>query len=220
MGDGERVILNVPSRSPYPTATIKLLAALPKLEALELRLLQPKPKLIEIKREHRYILARGLEALSFSSLKSLCIYYEYPEPYNHHFLPGNLHEPRTSPVDSLNIALHKLSQIAPLTILKLTGGWVVSPELFWPIESESTPFWPTLEYLEIEPSIVTPDGKYYYTGDPDSIPIDPQDLNYGLTDPSSDEELSSNKEYIGVSITSSKRQERDKRLNGLVPQHI
>ncbi|WEW59215.1 hypothetical protein PRK78_004684 [Emydomyces testavorans] len=188
------------TRTPHPTALCKLLAALPKLESLDMHIMQPKMKRLEVRRDHRcctswqcftydpanvvsLALARGLSALNFASLRRLRLEYEGSEPANHDFATGDLRELGSS-VDSLNNALRGLSQSAPLTELILDGLWLVSPALFWPPDnaaglSKDTPHWPTLKYLEVEASITTPDGHSYYTGDPSSETINEDELFTG-----------------------------------------
>lgn len=73
--------------------------------------------------------------------------------------------------DSLNVALRELIQRGDLSEVKilLGGGFVVSPEFFWPYgEAQvrpTTTFWPNFEVLLMRCSLATPDGDWYFIAD-------------------------------------------------------
>ncbi|KAM5341956.1 hypothetical protein ACJ41O_014987 [Fusarium nematophilum] len=108
---------------------------------------------------------------AFSSLRTLYLNWDSSEPVNHSFIPSDLRDPSQLSTDAFSKALHVISQSLPITELFLYGPVIISPELFWPNDSQSPdplPHWPTLQYLTVNASILTPDGSYYYTGTPES----------------------------------------------------
>ncbi len=114
-------------------------------------------------------LANGLSALSLACLTTLSLDIDVVEPLNHSFQPGSLHDPSSPTTDSLCRALHRLAS-TQLVSLRLGGPFIVSPALFTGTSSDDADDdgkdWPTLRYLTIEASALTPDGKWYFTGDP------------------------------------------------------
>ncbi|KAK2863703.1 hypothetical protein FQN49_004077 [Arthroderma sp. PD_2] len=202
-------------RDIHPATSIKLMAALPMLVRVTCWLTQPQSMWEEERRKHRHVLARGLEASHFSALKVLSLDDSYDDPKNHSFHPGILDEPSTSTMDSLNTVLHKISQTIPLTRLYLGSRWIVSPELFWPTENRPRPFWPTLTHLRVKASIVTPDGRYYYTGDDSLHMASSPELEDSENLPSDGPSPSD----ISIHINNRHEMQRRARLNGDLPDH-
>lgn len=68
-------------------------------------------------------------------------------------------------VDHLSLALHALSQSANLTHFTIRGPFVLSKSLFWPEVQSRRPFWPNLLRVNIEFSMNTADGDWYFVRD-------------------------------------------------------
>ncbi|KAF2086618.1 hypothetical protein K490DRAFT_66401 [Saccharata proteae CBS 121410] len=80
------------------------------------------------------------------------------------------HLPGTT--DPLSRALHRVFQ--NLTSLQLLGCHIISPELFWPSDAESThPSWPNLRSFSVQFDPRTPHGDWYFMRDPDA-PMHPE----------------------------------------------
>ncbi|KAM5364055.1 hypothetical protein ACJZ2D_011672 [Fusarium nematophilum] len=158
----------------HPDAVFKIIEALPSVETLGIHMLEPGPRWEDTRREHRCALTRHLSSINstaFSSLRTLYLNWDSSEPVNHSFIPSDLRDPSQLSTDAFSKALHVISQSLPITELFLYGPVIISPELFWPNDSQSPdplPHWPTLQYLTVNASILTPDGSYYYTGTPES----------------------------------------------------
>lgn len=97
------------------------------------------------------------------------------DPSNQSFiLPSAL--PQFAPTtDHLSLALHTLSQSPNLTRFSLKGDIVLSPCFFWPDDDPPTvtPFWPRLEFLDVNLNITTPTGHWLYMRDPSRSSPDP-----------------------------------------------
>ncbi|ERF72496.1 hypothetical protein EPUS_07705 [Endocarpon pusillum Z07020] len=209
----------------------KILAAIPQVERLDLRLYEPKMKREAMRRDHRNALAQTFTRLSpLPSLRTLHLHYESREPLNHSFNPGDLRSPNQT-VDGLSIALHTLSS-SPGSVLKelyLSGPFILSPHPFWPPhdeESTNEKLSPsTLQRVTIESSVITPEGTWYYTGDPASVPINTDELR-GADDPDSDSDSESDSDSDSNSnastdslVPDSFNARREALLNGDIPSH-
>ncbi|KAH7264680.1 hypothetical protein B0J15DRAFT_491216 [Fusarium solani] len=156
----------------HPSAAFRIVSALPSLEYICIDLLEPDATREDMQTQHRSALTQHLSSMnrtSFSSLRTLYLNWDSCEPWNHSFIPNDLRDPKQGSKDTLSAALHTISQSLPITELFLYGPFIISSELFWPIDSpapDSPPHWPTLQCLTVNASIVAPDGTYYYTGTP------------------------------------------------------
>ncbi|KAH8901681.1 hypothetical protein GQ53DRAFT_740457 [Thozetella sp. PMI_491] len=152
-------------RTLHPTATCKILAALPHLEKLDLEFLDPVPKRRELRRSLRIALGTGLERLQLPKLMSLRLSREEMASVNNHsFDCGDLEQ---DGIDALNAAVRKLAQSSPLTHLDLSDC-LVSTDLFQHRSSpggSNSSIWSTLQEFHINGGIVSPSGAWYYTGD-------------------------------------------------------
>ncbi len=207
----------------HPSAVDKILAAILQVERLDLHLYEPKMKREAMRRDHRNALAQNFARLSpLPALRTLHLHYGSSEPSNHSFSPGDLRSPNKT-VDVLSIALHNLAS-SPDSVLKelyLSGPFILSPHFFWPgHDEESTnekPFPSTLRRVTIEFSVITPEGTWYYTGDPASVPIYTEELR-GVDDPASDPDSDSNASTDSL-IPDSFNTCREALLNGDIPSH-
>ncbi|KAM5474525.1 hypothetical protein MauCBS54593_002101 [Microsporum audouinii] len=77
--------------------------------------------------------------------------------------------PSSSRVDPMSFAIHKFIQRANISKASITEGHTVSQDIFWPYKSAQdapVPFWPNLEDIHVCLAPVTPDGDWYFMGDP------------------------------------------------------
>ncbi|KAK2865321.1 hypothetical protein FQN49_003694 [Arthroderma sp. PD_2] len=78
--------------------------------------------------------------------------------------------PSSSRVDPMNLAMHEFIQRTDVSEFNLSCRHVISPGLFWPYDDTlgpiPTPLWPNLKEVQIFPVAYTPDGNWYFMGDP------------------------------------------------------
>ncbi|OGM49435.1 hypothetical protein ABOM_003579 [Aspergillus bombycis] len=146
----------------YPSVIAWIISSLPGLESLRLKLNAPAPRKKELQ-EYRLALAKALDSPSLSNLKELYISFEESIPLNHSY-ETQAEDPVYPDGDVLNLSLRRLAETAPLESLVLTGWWPISPALF----NGTAPF-PYLQDLHIDAAMLTYDGRWYYTGNPDSV---------------------------------------------------
>ncbi|KAI1412615.1 hypothetical protein F5Y13DRAFT_199837 [Hypoxylon sp. FL1857] len=210
-------ILSSPGRALLPEAMCYLSNAMPCLEKLELEVLDPVNKRREMRKSHRLAFAAGLTALDLPRLAHLRIHHEITaDVYNHSFDCGDLEE---DGIDSLNDALRRVSQTAPLASLDLSGI-LVSSDLFRNRRApgyDDSSVWPTLRHFNIKAGIIAPSGKWYYTGDPAAADIG-SDSEAGDEDEFS-EGGSTASGSVASSTESDDNMSRDERANGVRPTH-
>lgn len=116
-------------------------------------------------------LAHALSGHAFSALRDLELYWEDAECDDHSYDTASLLNAETG-IDELSVALRTVAQLPSLQKLQLTGRFIVAPEIFQPINSDSDSLsskFPSLGVIKLHLSAMTPSGDWYYTGDPDSI---------------------------------------------------
>ncbi|KAI3331382.1 hypothetical protein F4824DRAFT_475601 [Ustulina deusta] len=199
-----------PGRALHPTAMCQLAGTLPHLEKLELEVLDPVNKRRQMRKDHRLALATGLTALNLPKLTHLSIHRKTTtDVYNHSFDYGDLED---DGFDALNDALRRRSHTAPLTDLVLSGA-LVSPDLFRSRRTTNldSSTWPTLRNFSVQADIITPSGKWYYTGDPAAV-------EPGLAGAGSDDE-DDDEDDDDEASDSDDNVDRDAVANGVRPSH-
>ncbi|KAK4041055.1 hypothetical protein C8A01DRAFT_34899 [Parachaetomium inaequale] len=127
----------------------------------------------DLRRAERMSLANALFATAAADIRlltTLQISWEDRAPCNEASDPGSLVDGASSR-DDLSIALRRISQLPSLRSLKLTGSHTIGAQLFEDQNvspDHGAPTWPSLTNLEIWASVTTPDGRWYFTGDPSS----------------------------------------------------
>ncbi|KAF8476810.1 hypothetical protein BDZ91DRAFT_843576 [Kalaharituber pfeilii] len=88
--------------------------------------------------------------------------------------------PSSPTTDHLCLALNSLSQLPTLKsfYVGLFNDFVLSPSLFWPEDDVSTikpdsPFWPSLEHMEVSSQSCTHTGDWYHERDPTATKLTP-----------------------------------------------
>jgi len=217
--------LSVPvimGRPIHPSTMCRLAGAMPHLESLDLEVMEPKPRMAEMRRRHREAFAAGLMKLNtkMTNLKTLKIRNEGLEPHNHSFRSGNLED--SNGIDRLSEALRIFTQSCPALARLYLENIIIAPELFCPLKKAGTASstddgsWPTLRTLNIIASRVTPSGGWYYTGDPHTIGPGPSQGESPDSDDSSTEDLSSESD---LSSSSSSERASTSVRNGVRPTY-
>lgn len=202
-------LLVLPNRTLHPAAMCKLASAMPRLQRLELEYIDPVIGREDLRKEHLYALAAGLKSLSLPELRYLRINREGgSDPCNHSFSCGNFD---VDGVDSLNESLRIISQRSPLFELHLSKT-ILSSHLFHHHVrlGLDTSTWSNLRHFTINAGVVCSNGKWYYTGDPDSVVP-----SVGSPDPSDGHDSDSE----ASSAESDDDSSRDAVANGSKPCH-
>lgn len=163
-------------RAPHPTTLCQIAISLPSLESLDLTYWDPAVKRHDLRKEHRAALGDGLRELSrkLSTLERLCIRrQDGVDPSNHSFACGDL---QRDGVDPLCDGIRHLMGTCHLKELQLENI-IISPDLFrlspsstdLAIADQEAPTFLHLRHLDIKSGILSPSGRWYYTGDPASI---------------------------------------------------
>ncbi|KAK2767036.1 hypothetical protein FQN54_006354 [Arachnomyces sp. PD_36] len=189
-----------PSMRDVDAAAIAAVATkLPKLEAAVWSLRDREFPGTQPRYQQRHDFAHQLSAIESKHLKRFVLCFLFNKPRNETFtIPSGLH-PSDGPNDSLSVSLHKLSQAPELEYLFLGGheesNMVLSPSVFWPEDSSSTPLWPSLQTVHVNISNTTPSGSWYFTGDEEDMER-PLSRDPSTTSPTaaSETELSENSE--------------------------
>ncbi|PGH11429.1 hypothetical protein AJ80_07107 [Polytolypa hystricis UAMH7299] len=158
-------------RQLHPSFVAIYANALPSLRKMWWDFYPPGRRLLSLRRDVRTSLANALLHASFDSLAFLDIYWEDSEPLNQTFPLGDLLEPG-SEIDLLSMGVRRISQLPKLQHLILRGCHILSSAAFslspTGDKPDNSPLWPSLTTLRMELSATTPDGRWYFTGDPDS----------------------------------------------------
>ncbi|KAF7591880.1 hypothetical protein BBP40_000924 [Aspergillus hancockii] len=84
-------------------------------------------------------------------------------PHNYNLTSKDL-EPHYSFRDTVSVAIRQIAETNPLSRLHLIGFWAISPALF----TGTGPF-PSLKDLKIKATMTAYDGRWYYTGGPETV---------------------------------------------------
>ncbi|BCS29754.1 uncharacterized protein APUU_80057S [Aspergillus puulaauensis] len=159
----------------HPTALKDIFLTLPNLRELNLTL---PPVLARYKAswaEYRADLAKALEAPTLQKLEVLALSMQDSAPENHDYNIALSEDPSYPNGDVLSHTIRKLAQRS-LQVLIMGGSCVISPAL-WSTGQGVTEF-PYLTELDVDMTITTYDGRWYYTGDPAATApteLDPMD---------------------------------------------
>ncbi|KAK0733005.1 hypothetical protein B0T26DRAFT_745098 [Lasiosphaeria miniovina] len=106
-------------------------------------------------------------AANLAHLTSLDLFWGDSDALDEEFAPGSfvLSAARKQQQDDLGTALRSLAQLPTLRRLDLGGCLVLGPE-FFEADASDTSIWPALTSLSVVMSATTPDGRWYFTGDP------------------------------------------------------
>lgn len=199
----------------HPTAFKEMFLTMPNLRELNLTLPPVHARYKVSRAEYRDALGKALEAPTLQKLEVLCLSVRDSAPENHDFNIALAEDPSYPDGDVLSHAIRKLAQRS-LRILHMDGPCIVSPALWESGQGDDGEF-PYLTEMAVDMTIVTYDGRWYYTGDPAAVTA--QELD-------SEEEL-----MIGVEDESESERSDDSRydeeideeraafFNGNIPYH-
>ena len=166
-----------PSRHLDPAAIPLVARALPNARELWWTFFPSARRLPDLRRAERLSFANALSCLATVDLRlltSLTIHCVDRDPTNEAFNPPNLVD-RASGRDHLSVTFRHLSQLPCLRRLCLTGWHVVDSEMFEdpdsPIDGTAST-WPTPMYLTLGISMITPNGRWYFSGDASAADTD------------------------------------------------
>lgn len=207
--------------APHPTSMCQLAGLFPRLRTLNLEHWDPAVRRRDMRREHRVALADGLRGLAgrlprLAELK-ICRRGGGDDPVNHSFDCQDFSDPEG--VDLLCEAIRQLAQSGSLTRLELEDV-LISPDLFQNRRprDEGAPAvdapWSALRYLEIRGGILSSNGRWLYTGNPDDVEISTGTPRLSDEDESDDSDSDSD-----LSDDSEDNDERDAAANGARPHH-
>lgn len=229
----------------HPTTICQIAAAFPRLRSLSL----PFPDAVVRRRgrrqEHRLALAIGLRELRkrLPRLERLKIVRMGGwEPTNHSFDCQNFEDDEG--VDVLCESIRQLAEAGRLTHLEVSD-LLISPDLFRNRRRACAglpdPPWSGMRTLIIRDQILSPSGRWYYTGDPTTAAESPSPGQisslYGDSDDDGDDDDDNNNDSndnhdnnelnddddeidLGMSEISDDNTERDAAANGERPVHL
>ncbi|RDW78572.1 uncharacterized protein DSM5745_05424 [Aspergillus mulundensis] len=120
--------------------------------------------------EHRIALAEALEAPTLHALETLYIEMSYETPQNHSYQTALAHDPDYPHGDSLNLAVFKLAQRS-LRELYLGESWPISSAIWGACDGISESLFPYLKIVHVDFPLITYDGGWLYTGNPDDARV-------------------------------------------------
>ena len=120
-----------------------------------------------------------LRSQPFPNLRDFRLWCEEHEPWDDHSQPQNYQDECG---DVFSTGVRRLCGLPYLHTLWLCRNIVLSPEAFTADESTDAVFSPSLRIVYIEFSVTTPDGKWYFTGDP-SAPYEVESWRTDAGDP-------------------------------------
>ncbi|KAF8457848.1 hypothetical protein BDZ91DRAFT_785930 [Kalaharituber pfeilii] len=165
-------------------SAVAIAKCFPRLQKLDLALNDNEWRYPAVRQQQRYDFAQALTSLHLSgpALTEFSLEFTMETPTDHGYpVPSALH-PSSPTTDHLCLTLNALSQLPTLKSFAVGhyNDFVLSPSLFWPDKDVSTikpdsPFWPSLEYIEVVAHCCTPTGGWYYERDPSATPTTPSD---------------------------------------------
>ncbi|KAL8932974.1 MAG: hypothetical protein Q9216_006581 [Gyalolechia sp. 2 TL-2023] len=159
------VCLSVTSRHIVPESSAILAAKLSNVESVTLTVIDNEKKRMDIRQQSRHEFALALPLLSKGSLRSFTLNSHYNDPMNEYYSPPSTLLPSAPSTDHLSRALHAISLSPNLTSFTL-NPIVISSDLFWPLDSPTSPTWPHLRQCHVEFNLMAPDGTWYFRRDP------------------------------------------------------
>lgn len=201
-------------KSPHPDTICRIARLFPRLQELNIDFRDPAVKRHEMREEHRVAMAAGLRELrTLPRLAKLSVRRQGGwDPANHSFMCQDLEDEEH--VDVLCESIRQLAEAGRLTDLKLENI-LVSPDLFRNRRSGGTlgdkPL-PAMRRFHVKDDILSPSGKWYYTGDPDAVEAGSPRVDIDSADDDSGNDSDSSNDGDDV--------ERDVVANGERPVHL
>ena len=105
-------------------------------------------------------------------LKRVSLYHFNNPPNNQDLISSSAIVPSCPPLDHLSLAIHAISQAENLIHLDLGAAIVISPSLFWPDTQIKPPFWPNLVLVNVDFSMNTADGDWYFVREANDVNVE------------------------------------------------
>jgi hypothetical protein len=157
----------------HPATVYDMILTLPNLRVLDWTMAPVQLRHEALRAEYAAIFAKALQAPTLSKLEVLSLSLSECPPNNHDFDMGLERDPSYPGGDMLSLAIRELAQ---RSLRELTLDHVpISPALFGPSAPDANASFPHLEHVRIKFPIITYDGRWYYTGNRDSV--DPEELD-------------------------------------------
>lgn len=167
----------------------RLAALFPQLQELSIEYRDPAIKRRSMHKEHRFALAAGLlELRTLPRLTKLQLIRQSDwDPANHSFECQDLEDGEH--VDVLCEAVRELVEAGRLADLELKNV-LISSDFFRNrrVGAAGDKLMPALRRLSVEDGILSPSGKWWYTGDPDAVEACSPGTDYGSDEGESDDE--------------------------------
>ena len=106
-------------------------------------------------------------------LKRISLRYFNNPPNNQDLNPSSALVPSYPPIDRLSLGIHVISQAQNMKHLNLGAAIVISPSIFWPETQIKPPYWPNLVSVEVDFSMNTADGDWYFMRKDNDTEIQP-----------------------------------------------
>ncbi|KXH34391.1 hypothetical protein CSIM01_00302 [Colletotrichum simmondsii] len=164
-------------RNFHPDAVSAISSTLVSARKMEWGFRLPARRLTRARKQIRTSLGNALLNTSIPSLMEFRIKIDDKDPMDETYIVESLMG-EDEEEDTLSLGVRRLCQLPNLRRLHLETLWILSPAAFGSLESQPDIHCPSLEYLYVDCSITTPDGKYLLTGDQSKALAD--DGGYGL----------------------------------------
>lgn len=150
----------------HPNLLATLSGALPNLDYLGASFMSPPRRMPDLRQSIRSSMTDSLCAIAANLhlLTSLELHWKDGYPFNHNF-PLESYIGLDSPHDRLSVAIRRICQLPTMRHVRLTGECILSDQIFGGAADDSV--WPSLETIEIGMASMTPDGRWYCTGNPE-----------------------------------------------------
>lgn len=206
------LVVGKQGRRIHPATVYEMILTLPNLRVLDWTMASVQLRHKALRAEYSAILAKALQAPTLVKLEVLSLSLTECPPNNHDFDMGLERDPTYPDGDMLSLAIRELAQ---RNLRELNLDQVpISPALFGSSDTDANTSFPHLEHVRIKFPIITYDGRWYYTGNRDSVnpeELDPEEQMQIDNGPSLEEPDSDIESDISLNM------DRADFLNGKIP---
>ncbi|MDI1487992.1 MAG: hypothetical protein OHK93_007266 [Ramalina farinacea] len=133
-----------------------------------------------LRQQTRFAFAEAFSMIPYGLLKQISLQYFNQSPNNQELNSSSALIPSCPQIDHLSLALYTISQAKYLTHLDLGAAVVISPSLFWPETQIKPPSWPNLVSVELDFSMNTADGDWYFVREDSDTEVESNNDNADL----------------------------------------